>query len=111
MRRASLVGVAAAAVIAIVAAAPAGAAVQVGSSGWLWGNPLPQGNTVNALSFAGQTGYAAGDFGTILRTGDGGATRSGTGAARTVAHPPRPGASGEPRTPGAPRRRRRRVPP
>ena len=77
MRRASLVGVAAAAVIAIVAAAPAGAAVQVGSSGWLWGNPLPQGNTVNALSFAGQTGYAAGDFGTILRTGDGGATWTG----------------------------------
>ena len=27
---------------------PPAASVQVGSSGWLWGNPLPQGNTVNA---------------------------------------------------------------
>jgi photosystem II stability/assembly factor-like uncharacterized protein len=55
----------------------AGANVQVGSSGWLWGNPLPQGNTLRALSFAGSTGYAAGDFGTLLRTADGGATWSG----------------------------------
>jgi photosystem II stability/assembly factor-like uncharacterized protein len=53
-------------------AAPAGASVQVGTSGWQWGNPLPQGNTVRAMSFAGATGYAAGDFGTLLKTTDGG---------------------------------------
>jgi photosystem II stability/assembly factor-like uncharacterized protein len=67
------------AVIAIAAgiAAPARAAVQVGASGWLWGNPLPQGNTVSALAFAGATGYAVGEFGTILATADGGSTWTG----------------------------------
>ena len=77
MRRTFVIGAAVAAVLAVTGAVPAGATVQVGSSGWLWGNPLPQGNTVNALSFAGTTGYAVGDFGTILRTGDGGATWTG----------------------------------
>jgi photosystem II stability/assembly factor-like uncharacterized protein len=64
-----------AALLALPAAA--GANVQVGSSGWQWGNPLPQGNTVRAMSFAGTTGYAAGDFGTLLKTSDGGASWSG----------------------------------
>jgi hypothetical protein len=50
----------AAAVLPVTAAA----SVQVGSSGWRWGNPLPQGNTLRAMSFApGGTGYAAGEFG------------------------------------------------
>ena len=61
----------------LVLAAAASASVQVGSSGWQWGNPLPQGNTINAISFAGTTGYAAGDFGSILATSDGGSTWSG----------------------------------
>lgn len=65
------------AVLAALSAAPAGANVQVGSSGWQWGNPLPQGNTVRAMSFAGGTGYAAGDFGTLLKTSDGGSTWTG----------------------------------
>src|SRR4051812_44056735 len=60
-----------------LAATPAIANVQVGSSGWQWGNPLPQGNTIRTMSFAGQTGYAAGDFGTLLKTTDAGATWSG----------------------------------
>jgi photosystem II stability/assembly factor-like uncharacterized protein len=60
-----------------LAAPAAGANVQVGSSGWQWGNPLPQGNTVRAMSFAGATGYAAGDFGTLLKTTDGGNSWSG----------------------------------
>src|SRR3954452_17231788 len=60
---------------ALPALAPA--SVQVGSSGWQWGNPLPQGNTLRSMSFAGVNGYAAGDFGTLLRTGDGGVTWSG----------------------------------
>lgn len=60
------------------AIAPAAIAnVQVGASGWQWGNPLPQGNTLRAASFAGTTGYAVGDFGTLLKTTDGGATWSG----------------------------------
>ncbi|HMS61126.1 MAG TPA: hypothetical protein PKD63_02525 [Solirubrobacteraceae bacterium] len=77
MRRATLAWVIGSMAVALAGAAPAGAAVQVGSSGWLWGNPLPQGNTVNALSFAGATGYAVGQFGTILATGDGGSTWTG----------------------------------
>lgn len=52
-------------------------AVQVGSSGWLWGNPLPQGNSIVASSFAGATGYAVGEFGTIVKTTDGGSTWAG----------------------------------
>jgi photosystem II stability/assembly factor-like uncharacterized protein len=72
----------AAAAACALAAVPGAAAanVQVGSSGWLWGNPLPQGNTLTAMSFAGSTGYAVGDFGTLLKTTDGGDTWSGTPA-------------------------------
>ena len=54
---------------ALLAALPALAlaSVQVGSSGWQWGNPLPQGNTLRSISFAGASGFAGGDFGTLLR--------------------------------------------
>jgi photosystem II stability/assembly factor-like uncharacterized protein len=78
MKRSRLAGALACAA-GLLAAVPAlaPASVQVGSSGWQWGNPLPQGNTIHAMSFAGTTGYAAGDFGTLLRTTDGGATWSG----------------------------------
>jgi len=58
-------------------AAPAGAAVQVSQSGWFWGNPGPQGNTLRALDFLSGRGYAIGDAGTALRTDDGGATWAG----------------------------------
>jgi photosystem II stability/assembly factor-like uncharacterized protein len=70
-------GAALTAALLALAAPVAGASVQVGSSGWQWGNPLPQGNTVRAMSFAGATGYAAGDFGTLLKTTDGGNNWSG----------------------------------
>jgi photosystem II stability/assembly factor-like uncharacterized protein len=66
---------AAGALAMVPALAPA--SVQVGSSGWQWGNPLPQGNTLHAMSFAGASGYAAGDFGTLLHTTDGGTTWTG----------------------------------
>jgi photosystem II stability/assembly factor-like uncharacterized protein len=58
-------------------ASSAGGAVLVGHSGWYWGNPLPQGNTIKALDFSGGRGYAAGTFGTLLRSDDGGATWRG----------------------------------
>ncbi|HWI73544.1 MAG TPA: YCF48-related protein, partial [Baekduia sp.] len=79
MRRLRWGAVVAAACALSAAALPGGASanVQVGSSGWLWGNPLPQGNTLRAMAFSGATGYAVGDFGTLLQTGDGGATWSG----------------------------------
>jgi photosystem II stability/assembly factor-like uncharacterized protein len=55
-------------------AAVAHAGVSVGRSGWQWGNPLPQGHGLRALDMDGSLGYAAGDFGTLLRTDDGGST-------------------------------------
>ena len=68
MRRLRWGGTAALAACALAALpAAATASVQVGSSGWQWGNPLPQGNTLRAMSFAGATGYAVGDFGTLLK--------------------------------------------
>ncbi|WCB91756.1 Ycf48-like protein [Baekduia alba] len=79
MRRLLRSGGAMAVAAALAAALPAGASanVQVGSSGWLWGNPLPQGNTLRAMAFSGPSGYAAGDFGTLLKTTDGGVTWAG----------------------------------
>jgi photosystem II stability/assembly factor-like uncharacterized protein len=67
------------AVVAALAFATGGSAagVSVGHSGWTWGNPLPQGNTIRALDFSGGTGYAAGDFGTLLKTTDAGHTWAG----------------------------------
>ena len=75
LRLSAALACAAALLAAVPALAPA--SVQVGSSGWQWGNPLPQGNTLRSISFAGANGYAAGDFGTLLRTTDGGTTWSG----------------------------------
>jgi len=64
--------------LALALAAPAGAdSVQVGSAGWKWGSPLPQGNTVRSIAFSGAAGYAVGDFGTVLATDDNGATWRG----------------------------------
>ena len=75
LRVSAALACAAALLAALPALAPA--SVQVGSSGWQWGNPLPQGNTLRSISFAGASGYAGGDFGTLLRTTDGGTTWSG----------------------------------
>ncbi|HEX6619629.1 MAG TPA: YCF48-related protein, partial [Solirubrobacteraceae bacterium] len=75
LRLSAALACAAALLAALPALAPA--SVQVGSSGWQWGNPLPQGNTLRSISFAGANGYAAGEFGTLLRTTDGGTTWSG----------------------------------
>ena len=57
--------------------ARAAPAASVGHSGWFWGNPLPQGNTLSGIDFAGARGYAAGAFGTVLRTDDGGGSWTG----------------------------------
>ena len=75
---------AAAAAALAVCTAPAGAAVTVGHSGWEWGNPSPQGKTINALEFEGARGYAAGEFGTLLSTDDGGETWRGSATGLTV---------------------------
>jgi photosystem II stability/assembly factor-like uncharacterized protein len=48
--------------------------VSTSHSGWFWSSPQPQGEPLHDVSFAGGAGYAVGDFGTVLRTADGGAT-------------------------------------
>jgi photosystem II stability/assembly factor-like uncharacterized protein len=64
------------------------AAVNGGHSGWSWGSPLPQGETIQAIEFAGTQGYAAGQFGTLLRSEDGGANWAGlvTGTTEDLTH-------------------------
>jgi photosystem II stability/assembly factor-like uncharacterized protein len=69
----------------MVTAPAAGAAVDVPQSGWSWGSPRPQGHDLFALEFAeGGRGYAAGAFGTLLRTDDGGATWAGIPTGRQI---------------------------
>jgi photosystem II stability/assembly factor-like uncharacterized protein len=68
------------AVLLVAFAAATGSAsadVRVGHTGWSWGNPTPQGNALEAVAFSGERGVAVGEFGTILRTEDGGATWAG----------------------------------
>ena len=74
---AAILSVAACAAAVGVAAMPSTAAVSVGHSGWYWGDPLPQGSDLRALELFGNRGYAAGDFGTVLRTDDAGGSWSG----------------------------------
>jgi photosystem II stability/assembly factor-like uncharacterized protein len=83
IRRTVMLGLLAA-VLTASAGSPAGAAVRAGHSGWLWSNPLPQGHTLRALELEGLVGYAAGDFGTLLGTDDGGATWSGRSTGLTA---------------------------
>jgi photosystem II stability/assembly factor-like uncharacterized protein len=66
--------------VAIFLLSVAGAAaisVRVSRSGWAWGNPTPQGNSLTAIDFLAGRGYAVGASGTALRTDDGGLTWSG----------------------------------
>ena len=49
--------------------------VSLAQSGWFWQNPLPQGNSLNAVAVLdSDTVTVVGAAGTILRTTDGGAT-------------------------------------
>jgi photosystem II stability/assembly factor-like uncharacterized protein len=77
------------AALALTVALPASrAAVGTGHSGWRWANPVPQGQTLWAADLEGDVGYAAGNFGTLLRTTDGGVTWSGleTGLTANLRH-------------------------
>ncbi len=51
---------------------------------WTWQNPLPHGHTFNDVHFAdANVGIAVGDYGTIVRTTDGGATWSNISSGTT----------------------------
>src|SRR3954453_10954242 len=86
-RLAVLLSVAALALIAAVTVAQADD-VTVGHSGWNWGNPQPQGNTLRGVEVAGARGFAAGEFGTLLRTDDRGRSWTGipTGTTAAITH-------------------------
>ena len=58
-------------------AASAQAQVVNGQSGWEWGTPTPQGNSINDIGFIAGVGYAVGNFGTIMSTTDAGQTWTG----------------------------------
>lgn len=51
--------------------------VTVSKSGWAWGNPTPQGRTLDAIAFANGVGYAVGFGGTALSTADAGHSWTG----------------------------------
>ena len=45
----------------------------IANAQWTWQNPTPQGNPLNTVHFPSpDIGYAAGEFGTIIKTIDGG---------------------------------------
>jgi photosystem II stability/assembly factor-like uncharacterized protein len=74
----------AAACVLLALPAAASAQVDVGHSGWYWGNPLPQGNTLSAVELVGDRAYAAGAFGTVLGSDDRGTTWSGLASTTTA---------------------------
>src|SRR4051812_26712061 len=82
MRRGSTALLAGLAVLLLPAAAHA-APVSVAHAGWTWGSPLPQGDNLSSVAFQGQRGYAVGEFGTMLRSDDGGASWSGVSTGLT----------------------------
>jgi photosystem II stability/assembly factor-like uncharacterized protein len=77
VKRCAYASVVAAVMAATLASLASAAPVRTSQSGWTWGSPRPQGNTLHAIDFAGGRGYAVGEFGTILRTDDGGGDWTG----------------------------------
>jgi photosystem II stability/assembly factor-like uncharacterized protein len=65
------------AVLALALLTSASAGVNTPQSGWYSGNPLLGPNTLRDVACAGPTCYASGDFGTLLKSTDAGATWTG----------------------------------
>lgn len=66
-----------AALVAIALVSTASAGVNTPQSGWYSGNPLLGPNTLREIACSGPTCYASGDFGTLLKSNDSGATWTG----------------------------------
>jgi photosystem II stability/assembly factor-like uncharacterized protein len=69
---------------ALIVLSAAAAGVNTPYSGWYSGNPLLGSNRLTDLACAGNTCYASGDFGTVLKSTDGGATWTGLVTGLTV---------------------------
>ena len=62
-------------VCSLLPVSSASALISTGDTGWVWQNPLPQGNELTDVCFVDAShGWAVGLFGTILATSDGGVT-------------------------------------
>ncbi|HET7856100.1 MAG TPA: hypothetical protein VFL41_06545 [Gaiellaceae bacterium] len=74
--------------VALAVLSVASAGVNTPHSGWYSGNPLLGPNTLTDLACSGSTCYASGQFGTLLKSTDAGATWSGivTGLTLDLAH-------------------------
>ena len=73
-----------AAAAALVLLSTASAGVNNPQSGWYSGNPLLGPNALRDIACSGATCYAAGDFGTVIRSQDGGSTWRGIVTGLTV---------------------------
>jgi photosystem II stability/assembly factor-like uncharacterized protein len=82
-RRALVLGLGAVLGALVVLSAAAGG-VNTPYSGWYSGNPVLGSNRLTDLACAGNTCYASGDFGTVLKSTDGGATWTGLVTGLTV---------------------------
>ncbi len=73
--------------LAVLLVAGSALALSTGDGGWLWQNPLPQGNNLEAVdAIDAQHAVAAGDSGTILTTTDGGTSWSAHDLGIAAAH-------------------------
>lgn len=72
------------AVVALALLTSASAGVNTPQSGWYSGNPLLGPNTLRDVTCAGSTCYASGDFGTLLKSTDAGATWKGIVTGLTI---------------------------
>lgn len=60
--------------VALACVGTASAAIPAGNTGWIWSNPLPQGNTLDRLGVSGGRIWAGGATGTLLYSDDSGTT-------------------------------------
>jgi photosystem II stability/assembly factor-like uncharacterized protein len=84
LRRMALAGMVCVTLTLCGAGAASAAPVSSGHSGWSWSLPTPQGQNLSAVTFDGSTGYAVGNFGTVLQSADGGQTWTGLPSGTTA---------------------------
>lgn len=82
--RTRLMAIAAGAAWGALAASASAAPASSGHGGWLWSNPSPTGETLEAVAFTGLTGWASGVDGALLRSDDGGYTWRGLASGTTT---------------------------